>query len=140
MKKTKKEEPKPIIEMNEEKSMPLFIFIGNTKCPWLENTEMNLMMTAMHMKKENKIEVRGRMRYEATGNKTAFEMKESFKMTELLEAKQKIREMYNKVCEEMKLEETRPPYELEFMIGEKTEDIIQKMQDSDQFNIQKLAK
>lgn len=127
----------PVIKMIEGESMPLYIFIGATKCPALGNTEMNFMATIIHEIKENSIKVKGRMRYEATGKKTIFEIKEPFKLKDLLEAKRKIQEMYNTICEKIGLIEIIRPKEIEFMQNETNDQIIEKMNKSNLFNINK---
>lgn len=138
MKKNTLKNIKPIIKMDENESMPLYMFIGDTECPYLRNTKMNFMTTAMHMKKENIIKVIGRIRYEYTERKTIFEIKEQFKMTELLEVKGKIQEMYNTMCEKMQLKEIHKPQEIEFMINEDIDSILKKMNESNAFNMEKI--
>ena len=108
----------PVVEMEETRVMTLFIFIGNLKAPKIGNTKMNYMCTASHLKKTNEIEVRGRMRYEATQRKTVFTFKEKFKLNELNLAKEKIRKAYEVMRTGMWLIETTPTYELNFEVNE----------------------
>ena len=130
----------PVVEMEENRIMPLFIFIGNLKAPKIGNTKMNYMCTASHLKKTNEIEVRGRMRYEATQRKTVFAFKEKFKLNELNLAKEKIRKAYEAMRTGMWLIETTPTYELNFEVNESLDSIIKKINDSDQFNVTQLDK
>ena len=97
-------------------------------------------MHASHLKKTDEIEVRGRMRYEATGRKTVFAFKEKFKLNELDRAKKEIRKAYESMRNGMWLIETTPTCELNFEINESMDSIMKKINDSDQFNVTQLDK
>lgn len=131
---------RPVVEMEESRVMPLFIFIGNLKAPKIGDTKMNYMCTASHLKKTDEIEIRGRMRYEATGRKTVFSFKEKFRLNELNLAKEKIRKAYEAMRTGMWLIETTPTYELNFEVNESLDSIIKKINNSDQFNVTQLDK
>ena len=131
---------RPIVEMEENRIMPLYLFIGNLKAPKIGNSKMNYMCTASHLKETSEIEVRGRMRYEATGRKTVFSMKEKFKLRELDLVKEKIKKAYQAMRTGMWLVETTPIFELNFEVNEHMDSIMKKINDSDQFNVTQLDK
>lgn len=131
---------KPIIEMIPGKTMPLYLFIADTECSWANNKIINIMITIIHHIKTDKLELRGRVRFEDTGNKIILGGKKQFEATNLIEAKAEIMKLYNDMVDQMNLKELRRPFELEFMINESSESIIQKMNNSNMFNIGTIAK
>ena len=127
---------KPIIEMEEKKIMPLYMFIGTLEfMTQIGGSIMNFMASVMHNKKEKCLEIRGRMRYEDTGRKTVFNFPETFQINELPKAKEKIKDMYQTMLKQMPIIQKEPIFELEFRINESSDSIIQKMNDSNKFNI-----
>jgi hypothetical protein len=126
--------PKPIIEFNEKKAMPLYIFIANLI--FLSATNINIMATIMHIKKTNKLEIRGRIRYETTGIKTEFTGKKTYKPEEIDKAKEFIKKFYKDMLNDLPLvREIKQPTEINFEINEELNKILQKMNDSNEFNI-----
>ena len=128
---------KPIIEMEEDRIMPVYMLMGElvfkTK---IGESGMSYMVTISHNKKDGLLETRGRMRYEDTGNKTVFEAKEKYKVIELEKAKDEVRKMYKDMLKDIPSFKEREPYfELEFNINESTDSIVKKMNDSNRFNI-----
>lgn len=131
----------PIVRMEEGVVMPLYIMIGvvELKTP-IGGSIMNLMGVASYLREKDEIEVRGRMRFEATGRKTAFQMNRRFKPEELIEAQWAIKDMYTKMVKDMGLIEKEPIFELNFGKNDTTEEIIEKMNQSDKFNIGSFEK
>ena len=132
--------PKPVLEMDPGRIMPLYMFIGNVRAPKIGDTKMNYMLAESHLIKTGEIEVRGRMRYEATGRKTVFGLKEKFKLKDLDKAKKAIRDAYEDTRSAMWLIEIKPVAELNFEVGESMDSIIRKMNDSNEFNIGQVNK
>ncbi len=128
-------ESRGIIQIEEGRIAPLYIFIANIRAPKMGNTKINYMMTASHLKKTNEIEIKGRLRYEATGRKTVFSLKENFKLNELDKAKGKIKEMYTVLRNKMWLIEISPAVEINFGANESIDSIIKKMDESGEFDI-----
>lgn len=126
----------PVVEMHEGKMMPLYVFGGflviRSK---LGDANLDIMISLIHHIKEDKIELRGRIRYEATGRKTVFKHPEMFSLKDYEDAKQEVRNMYLKLIKETPIKPLTTAWELEFPIGETTENIIQKMEQSNHFNI-----
>lgn len=130
----------PIVEIEEGRVMPLYIFIGMVASPIMKNTIVNVMATALHFKKNDTITVRGRLRFESTGKKTVFEMKEKWPLADIHQAKWKIKEFYESMVRKMFLTEIEPSFEIDFKIGESMEEVIEKMNQSDKFNIGNIKK
>jgi hypothetical protein len=135
-----KGEVKPVIQMEEGRITPLYILIANVRAPKIGNTKMNYMIAASHLKETDEISVAGRMRYETTGRKTVFSLRENFKLSELDQAKKKIREMYDSMRDKMWLIETKPAVEINFGANESLDSIIKKMDESGEFDIGTLEK
>ncbi len=137
LKNKDKNEGKPIIEMDEERVMPLYMFIGTIglKTTFGEAT-MDLMCTVIHLKKTGELEIRGRMRYQDTGNKDVFTIPKTFKLEDLEKAKKEIKNLYAGIFfKEPRFEEKEPPFELNFKVNEDIDGIIEKMNKSNKFNI-----
>lgn len=128
-------ETKPIIEIDEKRIMPLYMFIGTVEFILQGSSIGNLMITILHQKKTNTLEIRGRMRYEDTGRKTEFKIPGEYKLENLEIAKKEIKNFYEKMLIDLALIETEPIFELEFKVNEKIDDLIQKINDSNKFNI-----
>lgn len=129
------EDAKPVIELND-KIAPIYMFIAIVamKSP-LGEIIVNFMTTILHNKKEKKLEIRGRARFETTKKKMIFEHKKKYSLDEIPKAKTIIKEMYNTMVKDLSLTEKETPYELEFEIDEDTTSIVQKMNNSNQFDI-----
>lgn len=132
-----KDNVQPVMKMDPGNEMPVFMFIADVgmEFPPLGLAKMNFMMCAQHMIKTNRIEVRGRMRFEDTGRKTHIEMKHDFKFSDLEKAKQEIRDMYAKMTTEMGLVEDHKPWEMTFEVNEDMDSVMKKLNDSGHFNI-----
>lgn len=133
--------PKPIIEMSE-KTMPVFMLGADLimEIPPLGKAPMNLMITISHIKEGDKLDIRGRMRFEDTGRKTIFGAKKEYKASQLREAKQMVKDIYREMLNGMPLREQSPKWELNFDIGEDMDSILKKMKESDHFNITSIDK
>lgn len=129
-----------LVEMEEDRIMPLYIFGGELAAPILGNTVVNVMGVALHLKKENQIQVRGRLRFESTGRKTMFEMKEKWPIEDIIHAQWKIKEFYETMIKKMFLTEVKPSFEIHFKVGETMKETIRKMNDSNQFNLGTMPK
>lgn len=128
---------KPIIEMDEKMVMPLHMFIGTIGLETiLGEATMDLMCTVLHLKKTGELEIRGRMRYQSSGNKDVFTLPKTFKLEELEMAKKEIKNLYAGIFfKEPRFEEKEPPFELNFKVNEGIDGIIEKMNKSNKFNI-----
>jgi hypothetical protein len=133
-KNLKENKIKPIIEIVEGKIQPLYMFIGIVK--FLNTAIGNLLITISHNIKTNNLTIKGRMRYETTGRKTIFEIPKTFKLQDLNIAKQEIKDFYTKMLKEIpETKELKPPEEIEFAPKEKFENIIEKINSSNLFDI-----
>ena len=131
-----KESCAPVVEMHDGKVMPLYMFGGPLVLrSKLGDSNMDIMITLLHHVAEDKIELRGRIRYEATGRKTVFNRPEMFNISEYEDARQTARNMYLQLIKETPIKPLSTACELEFPVGETTENIIQKMEQSNHFNI-----
>lgn len=133
---------KPIIEMDEARVMPLYMLGADLKMeiPPLGDAAMNLMITISHLKENNKLEIRGRMRFEDTGRKTIFGAKKEFTLNEFQAAKDHVGELYKTMVDEMFLKEHTPKWELQFAINESSDNIMKKINESNHFNITTIQK
>ena len=93
-------------------------------------------MTASHLKKTDEIEIKGRVRYEATGRKTVFGLKENFKLSALAKAKEKIKEMYDVMRNKMWLIETKPAVEISFEINENRDSSVIRFSKTIKFRLE----
>lgn len=127
-------EAKPVIEIIEGKLMPLFIRALNMQCL---GQIMNFMMVILYNKEKNKIEIRGRMRYEESGNKTILGGMEETYTEENYKTAQKFlrKKMDTLVNPEMPFELLEPAQEVTFGINDTGDEIIKKINDSNMFNI-----
>ena len=126
----------PVVEMHDGKVMPVYMFGGALVIrSKLGNANMDIMMTLMHHVESDKIELRGRIRYETTGRKTVFNRPEMFDLKDYEDARQEVRNMYLQLIKETPIKPLATAWELEFKIGETTENIIKKMEASNHFNI-----
>lgn len=139
-----KNKPEPVIELKEKETMPLYIFIAKFKSGMVKQEKdevyMNLMMTIIHLKKTQTLEIRARMKYEDTGRKTIFKIPKKYKIKDIEEAKKEIHEFYSGMISQLPFEATEPPFELEFDINENAKSIIKKLNDSNQFDIGQVKK
>jgi len=133
------QKPKPVIELNEDEIMPLYIFIAKFKSgmakPGEKEIYMNLMMTIIHLKKTNTLEIRARMKYENTGRKTIFTIPKNLKLKNLEIAKEIINEFYTGMAKKLPFKITEKPTELNFEINETIKNTIKKLNNSNQFDI-----
>jgi len=132
-------EAKPIVSMEEGKQMPLFMYGINYE--WCGQV-INFMGTITYLVKDNLIEGRGRLRFDITGNKMAFELKGKKVMTPMAieSMKNEIRKVSADMEKTMKCRRIDEPFELCFEAGEKMESIMKKINDSNQFNITAIDK
>ena len=132
---------KPVIEMDEKKIMPLYITGANLKVETPFNKQnVHFMATILHHKKTNKLEIRSRMRIDDTGDKQELPaIKDKFTIKEIDKAKQEIQKKYKQLLEEqppfIMIKELKKPFELSFKINETADNVIQQMNDSNQFDI-----
>lgn len=138
MEQSMSESNKPVIEMEEGKTMPLFMLIGQNRM--FETAVINIMASIIHHIKTDKLEIRGRIRFDATGNKTMFRINKEFDLKELEDAKAEVRSFYKLAVEDLKLEELEPVFELEFDVNESMDSIMKKINDSDKFSIGTVEK
>ena len=140
--KNYKGNPKPVIEMIEKEIMPLNIFIAKfiSNLKKSKNIDLNLMLTILHLKKENKLEIRGRMRYEDTGRKTIFTLPKSFKLEELDKAKAIVLEFYTGMIKELPFIPVGEPYQINFEVNETINKVIKKLNNSNQFDFGTIDK
>lgn len=125
----------PIIEMSDKKNL-LYTTAQSFN---LSNFDYpsDLMMSIIYDVEKKTIEMRGRIRYHKSGNKTVFSDKKQIKYSikELKILKGKINEVYDMVGKNLRMQPIDERTELVFDIGEKQESIIKKMNDSNRFNI-----
>ena len=135
--KENKDNMKPIIELSE-KVMPLYMFLGTMafETPF-GDTPIDFMATILHNKETQKLEIRGRIRFQDTGRKTSIKGPDNLTSDNLdFEiAKKSIKNLYEKQLELIPLKEITPPFELSFDLNESMDSIIEKMNNSNKFNI-----
>ena len=127
----KKTKNNPIFSIEQGVKMPLFMYIANHR---YKNTEtMNFMAAIMYDCKNKTIQLKGRIRFNGSGRKTVFSDPniKPFTAKNLEELKESCR----KINKMPFTEQINQPKELEFAIDEPYENIIQKINDSDMFNI-----
>ena len=138
---------KSIFNIKEDEEIPLFIFgvpiILNTKIPGFNpstNPDCHLLMTIVHKIQNNTIELHGRMRYEATREKTIFTPKTSKTCTkeniEIL--KNETRDFLTTLEKETPFKRTKNPLELEFKIGSTPDQVLAKIKLSNEFDINSI--
>jgi len=131
-----KNEIRPVVEMEEGRVVPVYIFGGPLVFKSnLGNSLMDIMFTLSHHIKENKLSLRGRMRYKSTGRKTVFGGVKMFDLAEYDDAKQSARNMYLKLIRETNIKPSENGWELEFPIGSTTKEIVEAMNESGHFDI-----
>ena len=137
-----KEKSKPVIEIIEDKIMPLYIFGSNLEFQYTESKNkqnIHFMGTILHQKKTNKLEIRSRLRLEDTGDKKELPaLLDKFTINDLHKAKNMLKKIYKQVktgTPFIKIKELKKPFELNFKVNETADNVIQKMNDSNQFNI-----
>ncbi len=131
-----KDKGKPVVEMEEGRVMPVYIFGGPLVLKSsMGDCHLDLMLVLSHHKKERKLELRGRMRYADTGRKTVFSIPRMFDIKEYDEARQQARDMYLKLIKETPMKPSETAWELEIPIGTNTDDTIILMEESNHFNI-----
>ena len=126
---------KPIIEMSETKNL---LYMGLRNMTFTETSHVDFMASLIYDTKEKTIEMRGRMRYEETGRKTVFSDKkaEPYSLETYNEKKKLIRSFTELLINDIPLfKPMEDLFEIEFTIGEDTDSITQKMNDSNRFNI-----
>ena len=125
---------KPIISLEPDKTMPLFIYgiTGN-----FEGETMDFMASIIHLIPTNEIEIRGRLRNQMNGNKTKFleAHTEKYTVPNLNLLKGYIAQTTQNLIDKLGVQPYNPHWEVEFDPKESLDSIIQKMNDSNQFNI-----
>ena len=135
--KENKDNMKPIIELSE-KVMPLYMFLGSMAFETsLGDTPIDLMVTILHNKETQKLEIRGRLRFQDTGRKISMEGQNNLNSDNIgFEiAKKAIKNLYEKQLELIPLKELESPFELSFDLNESIDSIVEKMNKSNKFNI-----
>ena len=126
----------PVVEMIEGKTMPVYIFGGPLVFKSeLGDSDLDIMLTLLHHIKDKKLELRGRMRYKATGRKTLFSNPKMFSIKEYEDARQTARNMYLKLIKDSPLKPLETAWELEIPIKATANDAIKLMEESNHFNI-----
>lgn len=124
----------PVITMNDNEG-PLYIYLA--KANYLESG-IDFLMAIQHLKKTNEIQIKGRVRFNTSGNKQMFHGKETlpFTPTNMILLKRKIKETINFLFTNYPFNLTiHPPLELEFEVDESTDSVLQKMNETNAFNI-----
>ena len=132
-----KDNMKPIIELSK-KVMPLYMFLGSMAFETsLGDTPIDFMATILHNKETQKLDIRGRIRFQDTGRKTSIKGLDNLTSNNLnFEiAKKSIKNLYEKQLELIPLKELEPPFELSFDLNESMDSILEKMNKSNKFNI-----
>ena len=130
----------PIIEMTETKNL---LYIGLRNLTFAETAHVDFMASLIYDTKAKTIEMRGRMRFEDTGNKTIFSDKkaEPYSLEKYNEKKKQIQSFTELLIKNVELfKPMEDLFEMEFSIGEDTDSITQKMNDSNRFNIGVIPK
>lgn len=125
---------RPIIELTDDTSL-LYIYIVNLKVSTI-NTD--IMASIIHSKKDNTIEMRGRIRREDTGSKSVFPTAPKLDYSEeaMKTMKAGIAGIVRKVSEDLPFVQVlKTPFEISFAVDEDMDSIIKKLNASDQFNI-----
>jgi hypothetical protein len=128
-----------IIEMSDDKKV-LFMGLRNLSFSPLPNisSPIDFMASIIYDTKNKTIELRGRMRYEDTGRKTVMSDKKVVPYTKKnYEQKKKIiRQLTNELCKDAPVfTPLEDLFELEFKLDETIDSIIQKINNSNRFNI-----
>lgn len=122
----------PVVEMGKDKN-PLYIVARGYE---FHGHQINIMASVIYDAKTKMIDIRGRARYEASGNKTV--MKDQKPMSyspKNLEEKKKHADRVFKKMESLGFEPIDTKAELTFEIGEEFDSILKKMNDSGHFDI-----
>ena len=130
----------PIIEMSETKNL---LYMGLRNMTFAETSHVNFMASLIYNTKEKTIEMRGRMRYEETNRKTVFSDKkaEPYSLETYNKKKKLIKSFTELLINDIPLfKPLEKLFEMEFSIGEDTDSITQKMNDSNRFNIGVIPK
>ena len=140
--KNYKGQPKPVIEMIEKEIMPLHIFVG----PFVSNLDessdenLNLMLTILHIKKNDTLQIRGRMRYDSTGRKTIFTLPMVYNLDQIEEAKEVILDFYQGIERELPFTPTKEPDMIDFEVNQTAKSVIRKLNSSNLFDIGTIEK
>jgi hypothetical protein len=136
--KENKDNMKPIIELDEKKIMPLYMFLGNMifETP-IGDATIDFMASILHNKETQKLEIRGRLRFQDTGRKVIINGPTNLNPDNFNYeiAKKEIKRIYEKQLALIPLKESEPPFELSFDLNESIDSIIEKMNNSNKFNI-----
>jgi hypothetical protein len=126
----------PVIEIIEDQTMPLYIF-GKPLVfkSTFGNANLDIMLTILHHIKDNKLELRGRIRYESTGRKTIFSNPKMFEIYEYENAKKELENMYLELIENSPFKPAGPAWALEIPIKATANDVIELLEESNHFNI-----
>lgn len=130
------ESVKPVVEMVEGKTMPVYVFGGPLVMhSTLGDAHMDIMLTLLHHIKEKKLELRGRMRYKDTGRKTVFSFPKMFGVKEYEDAKQNARNMYLKLIKDSPFKPFETAWELEIPFRSNAHKTIKILEESNHFDI-----
>lgn len=131
--KPKKEE-KSVISLIEKKQSILFLY--GVPLTFLDKN-IHFMATIQHNIKKNTINIAGRLRFEETKNKTMMMGKKALKCTpeNITALKEEIRNIHIKLERDLPFKSVKAHFELNFKIGESVDSIVQKMNDSNEFDI-----
>lgn len=130
----------PIIEMSETKNL---LYMGLRNLTFADSSAADFMASIIYNTEKKTIEMRGRMRFEDTGNKTGFQDKKPipYSIDNYNKLKTRIQTFTRLLIKDIPLfQPTEDLFELEFSIGEDIDSITQKMNDSNRFNIGKIPK
>lgn len=132
------DDSKAVIELSDTKEV---LYIASQYMRFMTES-LDLMASIIYDKEAKTIEMRGRIRYETTGNKTIFSDKKPTAYTQ--KALSKMKAKINAFIENLPIviEPIGDRIELQFAIGSDIDTFIQKLNDSGRFNIgmQKVKK
>lgn len=129
----------PIIEMSDTKNL---LYMALRNMTFGGTAHVDYMASLIYDTEKKTIQMRGRMRYEDTGRKTIFNTKaEPYSLKTYNKKKALIKEFTELLLKDVPLfKPSEDLFELEFSIGEDTDSIIQKMNNSNRFNIGTIPK
>lgn len=128
-----KAEMRPVIEISKDTTI-LYVYAVDLD---FVGVNTNILASIVYNKKAKTIEMRGRTRFDSTGNKKVFsgEIKPYTTMN-LIQMRKKIKDLPIKLTTNVpQLKIVGTPVELHFTKDESIESIVKKMNDSNAFNI-----
>jgi hypothetical protein len=125
---------KAVLKLEEGVEMPLFLY--GVPYTFME-VPCHLLVAIQHIIPSNELEIRGRMRFETTGNKSEFAKPQRMPFNErnLELMKEEVRRVVEQMETDLPFIPQKPHFELNFRPGESVESVIKKMNDSNEFNI-----